>query len=389
VSRWGELSVSPVDASRPLVLGRGALWAFGATAFEGVIGAWVPLFRDGSGVGRSVVASLGCAVMLALGARWSRGDRRGVVTYFALQSALAALVVVLTEGRSALVLMPLISQACLVLPVGGVLLSVVAGATLFLSSLARPTPALLAGQGLSFVVAAVFTWLFTGVAMRERQSRMEVERLAASLADANHRLEALTLERERVRLAHEIHDGLGHALTAARVQLEAARVMFEREPARAKAGLEVASRLIQEGLDDVRQSVRALREEEGAGRPLVERLQRLCEDGLPVAELVTEGPVRRLAPSVEHALFRAAQEGLTNVRRHAEAKTAWVRVRFEGPRVQLSVEDDGRGPREAQAGVGLTGVQSRAQRHGGTSALLPRPEGGAVLRFEVNAAEFP
>lgn len=385
MSGWWTLRVVPPNPSRPLVLGRGAVWALGLTTAAGVAGALWPALSGAGSVGRAAAASASCLAMLLVGVRWSRGDRTGLRTYFALQTLLGAAASTLTEGRSGLVWMPLISQACLVLPTTGVALALVLWGAVFLVSMRSPSLDRLVGQGLSFVVAGTFTWLFTGLAVRERAARNEGERLAASLSEANQRLERLTLERERVRLAHEIHDGLGHSLTAARVHLEAARALLERDPPRARAGLETASRLIQEGLDDVRQSVRALRESAGAEPSLEVRLERLCQDSLPLARLEVRGERRSLAPSVEHALFRAAQEALTNVRRHAEAREAHVRLLFGAEDVQLVVEDDGRGVGTAPPGVGLSGLAERARRHGGMSRVSPRPGGGTVVLFSVKS----
>lgn len=382
-TRWWTLRVPPLHPERPLLLGRGALWAFGMTTVAGLVGALSVLVLRGDAPAAPLAAAVACLGSFALGATWSRGDRPGLLTYFALQTVLAAAAAGFSGGRTGMLFMPLISQACLVLPAAGVATVFTGWGLLFLGSLASPTPVGLAQQALSYLVAGAFTWLFTGLTMREREARTEVERLAVELAEANARLERLAVERERVRLAHEIHDGLGHALTAARVQLEAARVLFEREPPRAKAGLETASRLIQEGLDDVRQSVRALRETAGTPASLPERVARLCEDGTPAATFAVVGAPRRLAPSLEHALFRAAQEGLTNVRRHAGASRAAVRLTFSPASVQLEVEDDGRGPGDAAPGVGLGGLAERAQRHGGTSEVLPRPGGGTLLRLAV------
>ncbi|MFZ5442185.1 MAG: sensor histidine kinase, partial [Myxococcota bacterium] len=310
-------------------------------------------------------------------------DRRGLLAYFAAQTALLGVALGCSHGRAAMAVMPLISQACLVVPAAGVALVMTLWGGLLLAALEQPSGAALIQNGVSYLVAGSFTWLFTGVAIRERQARTEVERLAASLAEANARLETLTLERERVRLAHEIHDGVGHALTAARVQLEAARVMFERDPPRARGNLETAARLIQEGLDDVRQSVRALAEQAGAQLPLAARLARLCEDGAPPTTLELEGTARRLAPAEEHALFRSAQEALTNVRRHAGATRATVRLSFTADEVRLVVEDDGRGAEGAVPGVGLSGIAERARRHGGSSELSARPGGGTRLEVRL------
>ena len=384
MSREWSPRVPPVDPRRPLVLGRAALWAFGATALAGSIAAWAAPDALSTPWRPTLTVVLQLAMVIAA-ARWSDGSQRGVVGYFALQTALAGSVLALTDGRSGIVLLPLLSQVCLVLPrwgVGGVMFGQCA---LFLASLATREPRALLIQAFSFLTAGTFTWLFTEVAMRERAARAEVEELADSLASAHRRLEQLTIERERVRLAREIHDGLGHSLTAARMQLEAARVLFGREPPRALESLEKASRLIQDGLAEVRQSVRALRETAGDERPLSEQLRRLCEDGAaePGIELAVHGTEDRLSPVLELALFRAAQEALTNVRRHAGARRVWLSLHYEAAHVRLDVADDGKGPEALVPGTGLTGMAERLERHQGRMQLGAREGGGLQLRIEV------
>jgi signal transduction histidine kinase len=237
--------------------------------------------------------------------------------------------------------------------------------------------------------------VFTRVAVREKRTREHAEKLSAELAAANEQLrdaavrtEELAMARERNRLAREIHDSLGHYLTTVAVQLEAARALHATEPVRALAAVEKAHGLAREALVEVRRSVGLMRAE-GPARPLVERLRELAEGEAGVTvDLRVVGTVRRLGPEVEHGLFRVAQEGLTNVRKHAKARAVTLTADFSaGDRVAVGVVDDGRGSGDATpaGGYGLTGLRERVALLGGTLAAGNGTAGGFVLRAEISA----
>jgi signal transduction histidine kinase len=167
------------------------------------------------------------------------------------------------------------------------------------------------------------------------------------------------------------------------VQLEAARALHAADPARSLAAVEKAHGLAREALVEVRRSVGALRAE-GPAQPLVARLHELVAS-LPVAALSVLGEPRRLGPEVEHGLFRAAQEGLTNVRKHASARHVAVTVDFSAAdRVRLSVVDDGCGCAQPTGGFGLTGLRERLALLGGSVEAANRAEGGFALRVELS-----
>lgn len=217
----------------------------------------------------------------------------------------------------------------------------------------------------------------------------------AKLTEANERLQAqaayveeLAMAKERNRLAREIHDSLGHALTTMAVQLEAAGALHTTEPARALGAVNQARTLAQEALADVRRSVGTLRVETDT-RVLSDRLQALLvSDEKLAVRFALLGEPRVLSAEKEHALFRAAQEGLTNVRRHAQARTAVLTLDYGNERVVvMSVTDDGHGLRSAMAtsGFGLKGLRERAAALGGRVVAADAAEGGFLLRMEVPA----
>lgn len=320
--------------------------------------------------------------------------------YFAVQLSLAAGIFAVFSAHGSmrstwLLLMPLIAQSRLALPRwGSYLVSVGALAMMstFVYSLAgwRELPSFLGGMS----AAIVFVLIFTEVAMGEAASRRESERLGEELAEANRRLSAYAVEveelattRERSRLAREIHDSLGHYLTVVNVQLEAALAVLDRDPERARSAVETARGLTREGLSEVRRSVAALRGSPLDGRTLSEALERLAassgDAGVDV-ELEILGTSRALPPRSELTLFRSAQEGLTNVRKHARTDRARLSLDYrDGETVTLEIADHGRGADDTRGGFGLLGLEERVRQVGGS--LRIRTAAGEGLALQVEA----
>lgn len=237
--------------------------------------------------------------------------------------------------------------------------------------------------------ALVFTLIFTNIAVRESSARSEIQRLATDLRQANHRLaeyaaqvEELATTRERNRVAREIHDNLGHYLTVVNVQIEAAKTVMESQPAKAQDALNKAQRLTQEGLTAVRQSVSSLRESPLADLPLAVALQKLVagsrEAGL-ITELVIEGEPIVPDPNVDLTLYRAVQEGLTNIRKHARASRADIVLRYDPAQTTLLLKDNGVGSDTSQENngrFGLIGIQERVQLLDGQMAVETAPNQG-------------
>jgi signal transduction histidine kinase len=250
---------------------------------------------------------------------------------------------------------------------------------------------------LAFPFALIFTVLFTLLAVSSERSRREVERLAGELAEANAKLrqyavqaEELAATRERNRLAREIHDSLGHYLTVVNVQLEAARALGGRDPGGAATAVAKAQSLTLEGLQEIRRSVSALRASPLDNRSLPEALRRVVEENRAAglqAELEVLGEARRLSPQAELTLYRAAQEGLTNVRKHAQTDSARLRLDFRSAaKVILGVMDQGVGPatqNSGAAGFGLLGLRERAQLLGGQVRAGAGQDRGFTLEVEV------
>jgi signal transduction histidine kinase len=151
---------------------------------------------------------------------------------------------------------------------------------------------------------------------------------------------------------------------------------------------------MKEALADLRRTVAALRTPAADDLPFDAALQRLVQSfdestGLSVQ--LSLAPLPALSEAQELALYRAAQEALTNAQRHAGARRLWLEVRPAGDRVVLTAADDGQGypPELDGGGFGLRGLRERAVQLGGDLALEARPGGGAQLRFWLPAGPYP
>jgi signal transduction histidine kinase len=248
----------------------------------------------------------------------------------------------------------------------------------------------LAREGLGSFIAGIFVVLITRVAVNEQRLRAEKEALAEELSEANAQLRSYALQaeelaeaKERNRLAREIHDGLGHHLTAATMQLRAARAVLHQQPEKAELALEKAETLTQDALSDVRRSVAALRTLE---RPLTEALASLVKEtnaAGTLTDLKIEGTPRQLEPQVESSLYRVAQEGLTNVRKHAQATQCIVTLTYHPQRIDLVIEDNGIGSSNPSGGFGLVGVRERVTQLSGEMRVETAPHQGLKLCVSV------
>jgi signal transduction histidine kinase len=281
-----------------------------------------------------------------------------------------------------LLLLVLVSQGVLLLPLpaAAVLTLLVPLAHLGMS------PADFVRNGLGTFAAAVFTAVVTDLLRREQRSRAELAAAHEQLRGYAAQAEELATTQERNRVARDIHDGLGHHLTVVQMQVQAARAVLGTDPDRADAVLARAQDSATEALAEVRRSVAALRAER-TRPPLRAALEALATEataaGTPT-ELRVTGEARPLPAEAEESLFRAAQEALTNVRKHAEAGSATVVLDFRGPAtVRLEVCDDGRGLAGESGGFGLVGIRERAAQLGGRLDVTSAPGAGTTLLVEV------
>jgi signal transduction histidine kinase len=223
--------------------------------------------------------------------------------------------------------------------------------------------------------------LCTGLVMAVSMAEVAVraQRLLGQVAE-------LATATERNRLARDMHDSLGHHLTVIAIQLEKAAAFRGRDPAVADQALADARLSTRYALEDVRQSVGTLRDDGsfalgGALRTLIARM-----DGFDV-ELDITGDESAYSGPTLMALYRAAQEGLTNASKHSHATRVTVRVTLTDEQASLVVADDGRGFDRAEPGFGLRGMDERLRLVGGSLEVDASPGGGTRLLVTIPAAQ--
>jgi signal transduction histidine kinase len=355
-------------------------------------GAFLTLLLGGLGAAERVPAVLAGAVFAVLAVAVfpvlrRRGRLGWSLAYVAVQAPLAVVAFAHDAGAgSTLLLVVLVSQCVLVrLPVP--LIAVLIALTPLVHLGMPPQDWLREGTGT--VVAVLFGAVITELLLREQRTRQELTEAHERLRDYAAQAERLATAQERNRLARDIHDGLGHSLTVVQMQVKAARAVLPTDPGKADEVLGKAQEQAGTALAEVRRSVGALREPRPVP-PLPDALAALAAEtsaaGVPTRVSVS-GTERALSEEAREALFRAAQEGLTNVRKHARAGAAELVVEYADDVVRLAVRDDGVGMPGTTggpaAGFGLVGLRERAARLGGRLDLAAAPGGGVTLTMEV------
>lgn len=241
---------------------------------------------------------------------------------------------------------------------------------------------LLFGLVLSFVILLVVAFLATKKKQRE-------------LTQANDRLRryALLIEnqaalQERQRIAREMHDSVGHCLTAQSIQLENVTVWLDKNSPKAADHLAKARQLNRDALQNVRQSVSRLRQDPLQGKPLSQALQHLLTEFERTNGIEVIAELDRLdqwGKDVTIAVYRIIQEALTNISKHAQATRVTLEWSEGESDADLKITDNGRGfdPTQHQVGFGLQSMRERTEAMGGDFSLISQPEQGCQIRVRL------
>jgi signal transduction histidine kinase len=250
------------------------------------------------------------------------------------------------------------------------------------------------GQGITgvlFYAAAFMLTAVFGYALRQTEiARLKNEELLKELKATQRQLQNMAVTEERTRMAREMHDSLGHRLTVSIVQLEGAQRLIPTDPARAARMIGTMRDEMKEALAELRRTVSALRAPIVGDLPLDIALATLSQTfqqntGIPTHFSVSPG-FPGLPETHRLALYRAAQEALTNIQRHAMARNAWLDLKTDGEKITLVMQDDGKGIDNQSvngASSGLIGLRERAEQLGGEMRWVERQGGGTQLIFTV------
>ncbi|NJM64746.1 MAG: sensor histidine kinase [Acaryochloris sp. RU_4_1] len=243
-------------------------------------------------------------------------------------------------------------------------------------------------SALLFGMVLVFVLLMVGALLTEHRSRAE-------LAAANQRLRqyALMIEnqatlQERTRIAREMHDSVGHSLTAQSIQLENVELWLGKDTAKASDHLGKARRLGKEALQNVRHTVATLRSNPLQGQSLLSALAKLTQEFERTTGITVNLATHLQTPipkDMAAALYRLIQEALTNVSKHSAATQVIINLHEQAQGLSLQISDNGKGflPEKNTTGFGLQGMQERTAALGGSLQLQSQPQAGCHIHIEI------
>jgi two-component system sensor histidine kinase DesK len=250
---------------------------------------------------------------------------------------------------------------------------------ILLTALAVGVAALLHGDSDSTIAATVLTIVSIGALMT---AFGRIARANQELRDTREELARHAVSEERLRIARDLHDLLGHSLSLIALKTELARKVVEREPARAAQELDDIQQVTRTALAEVRQAVQGYRR-----LALAEAIEG-AKAALAAAGIDCELADAHvsLPDDVDAVLAWGVREGTTNVIRHSGALHCAIRVRADDRRAALEIEDDGAASSTDGSGSGLNGLRERVQRLRGELEAGALPGGGFRLRLTVPLA---
>jgi signal transduction histidine kinase len=325
------------------------------------------------------------AAFVAMTGRPDEARRVRPLALLAVQSAGALLIhAVLNSGFEGIFTVIVAAQLPFVLPMRNAIAWVAAQAALFAAIQLANTDLLgVAIQATAYCGFAAFALYAGWVAEREARQRAELSLLYAELKSTQALLAESSRLAERTRIARDLHDLLGHHLTALSLCLEVASHVTE---GRAKDEVERARSLSKLLLADLRGVVSRFREDEAF--ELTASLRALAA-GVPRPEVVLSvaTDLGITDPHVAEALLRIAQELVTNAAKHSGARKLTLTLARRDGKIALDAADDGRGGACVRDGHGLAGMRERIRELGGTVTIQTAPGNGFRVSIEVPASD--
>ena len=245
-----------------------------------------------------------------------------------------------------------------------------------------------------FGLVLAFVLMLVNALISERQSRQE-------LASARDRLRqyALLIEdratlQERNRIAREIHDSLGHALTAQSIQLENALVFSQSNLEKTQDFLSQAKQLNAIALKDIRHSVSTIRADPLQGKSLPDAIATLTNNFSATTNITPDCKVclqSSLTPELNTTVYRIIQEALTNIAKYSKANKVTLELQKNIRSLNLLIEDNGRGfnPQQNTTGFGLQGMRERTLALGGQFNINSSPGKGCKITVDIPLLQFP
>ncbi|MDY0023231.1 sensor histidine kinase [Arenimonas caeni] len=241
------------------------------------------------------------------------------------------------------------------------------------------TPGLAVMQALTYVGYSSFAMVIGLIAMQQAQAREEQRRLNAELRATRALLAESSRMSERVRISRELHDLLGHHLTALSLNLEVAGHLTA---GKAQEHVRQSHTLAKLLLTDVREAVSEMRQD---GAVDLSGAIRTLAEGVPALDIRLDMPEPLLVedPECAHVMLRCAQEIITNAVRHAGASTLWLSLSRDSAGLRIQARDDGAGAEALAPGNGLLGMRERLASCGGRVDIITGRGKGFALDIRL------
>ena len=246
-------------------------------------------------------------------------------------------------------------------------------------------------SSLLFGLVLVFVLLLVGAVLAEHESRNKLATAHRRLREYAVQAEDRATLQERNRIAREIHDSVGHYLTAQSIQLENTALFLAEDRDKAATHLAKARQLGKEALTNIRASVATLRSP--VKRSLQASIEQLITDFRSNTNIEIEKRVNlpsTLPQEINISLFRIVQEALTNITKHSKATKVCLSIESTEKQIVLSVRDNGRGfdPSQNTSGFGLQGMQERAAALGGKLKIISNCDRGCQILVTISRSSI-
>lgn len=244
-----------------------------------------------------------------------------------------------------------------------------------------------------FITVGVF-FNYSGVLSEQKEKLDEMNReltLANTmLEEKNKKIKELTIFEERNRIAHEIHDSVGHNLTGLIMNLEFCKRIVEEKPSNVTELIGKSRQIAKDCLEDIRKSVRALKNAEVEKLTLLKSVEELAESSREKFNLEVilniKGKAFNTRPEFNLVVYRTCQEAITNSVKHGKADKVEIGISFGVSEFSVSIKDNGMGSKELEYGTGLTGMKERFALYKGTVDFLQN--GGFTINISVPMEEI-
>jgi signal transduction histidine kinase len=353
--------------------------------------------------------TIGCLIVFGLmGLRLPTSSNLNKIIYTASE-ILLLLLIGISGGKTArlfpFLYLILVTRSCLIFKLPGRLVVTGLSFALFLITLNARLPRPLPPQAIErfrfftfntallFGLSLVFVLLLMNTVLAERQSREKLAIANEKLRQYALRIENQATLEERNRIAREIHDSLGHSLTALNLQLETALKLWQSNPTKAQTFLAQAKELGSKALKDVRQSVSTMRSNPLQEKSLAQAIAILLEDFhrangiLPISLINLENPP---PTEINIAVYRIIQESLTNISKYAQATEIILELATTKYSLYLMIQDNGRGfdVQQNTTGFGLQSMRDRTLALGGEFNINTTPGSGCQIIVELPLPRF-